>query len=145
MKFSCTTIINASQDKVLACFLSEEVMKESQQGFLRKESLEGTPWEKGSTATLYYKNMELKETILINNLPSEFKGLYEHKNMVNTMHCFFIPVDASTTRVEQQIHYTEFRGFVPKMMARMFPGLFRKQVQKWLDCFKDVVEKKQTQ
>jgi len=143
MKFNCSTIINAPLEKVAAGFISEEIMKESQEGFISKEYLNGVPWDAGSTSKLLYKNLELSETILINKLPAEFKALYEHKNMVNTMHCTFTAIDASTTQLVQVIHYSEFIGFLPKLMSRLFPGMFRKQVQKWLDKFKEAVEKKQ--
>lgn len=142
MKFRCSTEINAHIDGVVSCFTKEDVMKESQDGFIRKEQLEGTPWAVGSKSRMYYKNLELTETVLINELPSQFKALYEHKHMVNSMHCTFSAISETKTRLDQEIHYTEFRGFVPKVMAKLFPSLFKKQVQKWLDQFKDVVEKR---
>lgn len=141
MKFTCTTKINVSRDKVATLFTKEEILKESQQGFIKKELLEGEPWKDGSTSKLYYKNMELTETILQNKLPEEFRALYEHKDMVNTMHCTFTVLSKDTTQLDQEIHYTEFRGFMPKIMSTLFPGLFKKQVQKWLEKFKEVVEK----
>lgn len=141
MKFRCSTIINASIARVADGFTSEEIMKQSQDGFLRKEQLTGEPWTAGSTSKLYYKNLELKETILSNTLPAAFEALYEHKHMVNTMHCTFTAIDTSTTQLVQEIHYTSFSGFIPKIMASLFPGLFKKQVQKWLDKFKTALEK----
>ncbi|MEX0288264.1 MAG: hypothetical protein AB3N14_04065 [Flavobacteriaceae bacterium] len=115
-------------------------MKKSQDGFQSKELLEGGAWEVGSKSKMNYKNLELIETILINKLPQEFIGLYEHKHMVNTMYCKFTALDDNLTQLDQEIHYTQFNGFIPKVMAKLFPGMFKRQVQKWLDQFKTVVE-----
>jgi len=141
MKFTCTTVIDAPVSKVVTLYTDPESMKESQDGFIRKENLEGPPWEVGSKSRIIYEKLELVETILISDLPAEFKALYEHKHMVNTMYCKFTALDNATTRFDQEIHYTKFIGFIPKLMARLFPGLFKKQVQKWLDKFKIFVEK----
>lgn len=33
-------------------------------------------------------------------------------------------------------------GIMPKLMAKLFPGMFKKQSQKWMDQFKEFVEKR---
>jgi hypothetical protein len=53
----------------------------------------------------------------------------------------FIVLDNSSTRYEAEIDYTKFIGIVPKLMALLMPGVFKKQVQKRLDSFKSFVEK----
>ena len=85
--------------------------------------------------------MEIFETILIKNLPEIRKGLYEHKHMVNTMTSRFKEISPEKTLFEAEIEYTKFIGFVPKLMAFLMPGIFKKQTQKWLDQFKAFAEK----
>jgi len=39
-----------------------------------------------------------------------------------------------------EIEYTRFNGIMPKIMAFLMPGVFKKQTQKWLDQFKMFTE-----
>ncbi|NNF02301.1 MAG: hypothetical protein HKN22_06420 [Bacteroidia bacterium] len=39
------------------------------------------------------------------------------------------------------IEYTKMNGFVIKLMATLMPGMFKKQIQKWLDRFKSFAER----
>lgn len=48
---------------------------------------------------------------------------------------------AGVTRLEQEIHYTKFNGFLLKLLVKLFPGMFKKPVQKWVNQFKTFVEK----
>ncbi|MEP3210706.1 MAG: SRPBCC family protein [Maribacter sp.] len=144
MRFTCHTDINAPIDKVVELFENPDNLKEWQDGFLSFVPLSGTPGEVGSKSKLTYEKLELVETIIRNQLPEEFKANYEHKHMVNTMSCRFKKIDSNKTRLEQEIHYIKFNGFVIKLMAKLFPGMFKKQVQKWLDQFKAFVEKQNT-
>ena len=144
MKFTCRVEIQAPRSKVVSYFKNPDLLGEWQDGFLGKELLEGQDWEVGAVSNMSYdfkgKPMIIQETILQNDLPDLFQGLYEHKHMVNTMESRFQELDAANTSYEAEIHYTEFRGFMVKVMATLFPGMFKKQVQKWLDQFKSYVE-----
>ncbi len=53
----------------------------------------------------------------------------------------FISIDELTTRYDTEIHYTAFRGFIINVIVFLFPSLFKKQVQKWLNNFKVFTEK----
>ncbi len=101
--------------------------------------------KKGTQSRVIYINgkmtIDLKETIVVNNLPDEVTGLYEHEHMVNTMANRFTSLDHTRTRYEAEIDYTKFIGIMPKLMALLMPGVFKKQVQKRLDSFKEFVEK----
>ena len=83
---------------------------------------------------------ELVETIKHMNLPEEMTGTYESKPMNNTMHNTFTMVTDTVTRWDAEIHYTEMNGFVVKLMAKLFPNMFKKQAQKWFDQFKEFAE-----
>jgi uncharacterized membrane protein len=140
MKFTCTIDINCDRKKVAEIFSNPDNLKHFQEGFKSFEYLEGIPGQKGATKRLVYEKLELIETILVNNLPDEFMALYEHKHMTNTMRVEFIDLGDHKTRYNSEIHYTKFNGVFIKIIAKLFPGMFKKQVLKWMHLFKDYVE-----
>ena len=146
MKFTCSIVINRPIQDVVAVFNDPQYLSFFQDGFLRKEFLSGIPGQEGSIAKMYYQygkgEMELTETILIQELPDRFKAFYHHKHMDNTMECTFKDLMRGRTEYISEIEYTEFRGFMPKLLAKLFPGIFKKQVQKWLNNFKIYMEEK---
>ncbi|NER12227.1 SRPBCC family protein [Leptobacterium flavescens] len=145
MKFSCFVDINAPIEKVIELFDNVDNLKEWQDGFQSYEHLEGEAGQPGAKSRLFYvqgkRRIELIETIIVKNLPEEFSGKYEHTHMENTMANRFSSPEPGITRYETEIEYTRFIGFMPKLMAFLFPSMFKKQVQKWLDQFKIFVEK----
>lgn len=141
MKFSLTINIKAPREKVVDIFLDPEKQQFFQDGFISKTLTYGTPNQIGAQSLIVYKTLELKETVLINRLPEEFKALYKHKSTTNTMHINFSIIDNYTTSYTSQIHYTKFNGFIIKLLAKCFPFIFKKQVEKWMNQFKIYVEK----
>jgi uncharacterized membrane protein len=144
MKFTCTTEIDLPLQKTVSIFNNRDNLGKWQQGLVRDESISGHPGEPGSKSKLIFNTgkhiIELTETILLKNLPAEMTGLYEHIHMVNTMSSRFTPIKENKTRYDAEIVYTKFIGFMPKMMALLMPGIFKKQVQKTLDRFKAFAE-----
>ncbi len=144
MKFTCSVDINAPREKVVELWQDPNNLQYWQDGFDRMEHVSGVPGEAGAISNMYYqmrgKSMQLIETIVHNNLPDSFEGQYDHESMSNTMRVHFEALDERTTRYITEIHYTQFNGFMVKMMAKLFPGMFKKQSQKWFDQFKDFVE-----
>ena len=145
MKFKCSVTIDQPIDKVVELFKNPAYLKEYQDGFVKKELISGTAGEVGAVSKMYYKtgnrDMVITETIDVNNLPTEFAGSYHHKHMDNTMKCYFTALSEQQTRYDSEIEYTAFRGLLPKLMGFLFPGMFKKQVQKWLDNFKAFAER----
>jgi len=84
--------------------------------------------------------MELIETIISNNLPDEKKALYVHEHMTNTQTTQFQELSPNQTRYISEVEYTKFNGFMPNLMAKLFPGVFKKQSQKWVNQFKAFAE-----
>ena len=84
--------------------------------------------------------MDLYETIVKNDLPDEFIGRYVHEKMSNTMTTRFKDLGQGQTLYWSEIHYTEMHGFILNLFARLFPGMFKKQVMKWIINFKNYVE-----
>ncbi len=145
MKFTCSVIVDRSLNEVIELFEDPSNLKEYQDGFLRKELVSGVEGQVGTVSKMYYKNggqeMEITETIVVNNLPEEFLGEYHHEHMDNTMKCYFVALNDNQTQYYTEIDYTAFRGFIPKVMGYFFPGIFKRQVQKWLDNFKAFAER----
>ncbi len=145
MKFTCSVDIDLPVEKVVDLFDNSDNLKEWQDGFVGMEHISGTPGEPGATSKLTYKignrEIELIETIVKKNLPDIFSGTYEAKAMVNSMKVRFESLSRDKTRYVCDIEYTRFNGFMPKMMAFLMPGMFKKQTQKWLDQFKSFAEK----
>ncbi len=144
MKFSCQIIINQPLERIVELWQNPDNNKYWQDGFERIEHLSGTPGEINAKSMLYFKNgqreMVLQETILKNDLPNEFIGLYEHSHMINTMSSRFSSVNDQSTLYEAEIEYTKFIGIIPKLMSILLPWVFKRQVQKWLKQFKEFAE-----
>ena len=140
MKFTCSININRPKIEVVKHFEDPEALKQSQKGFQNMEHLSGSKGEAGAKAKLIYDKFELIETIIDNNLPDTFYAQYEHKNMSNTMHSKFISINDNETQLTTAIEYTRFTGFTIQFMAKVFPRMFKRQVDKWLINFKQYVE-----
>jgi len=140
MKFTCSININKPKLEVVKHFEDPEALKQSQKGFQSIEHLSGNKGEAGAKSKLIYKKFDLIETIIHNKLPDEFYAKYEHKSMVNTMRSKFTLLNENETKLTTEIEYTMFKGFVVKLMAKFFPGMFKKQVNKWLTRFKKYTE-----
>ncbi|OUR91040.1 hypothetical protein A9Q87_11220 [Flavobacteriales bacterium 34_180_T64] len=140
MKFTCSVNIKAPLNLVTQIFEDPEQQKHFQDGFISKIHISGNKGNKGAVSQLNYKKLELIETIIENNLPNEFRALYEHKHTTNTMYVKFIPIDDYNTQYFTEIEYTKFNGFIINILVTIAPSLFKKQVQKWLNQFKLYVE-----
>ena len=141
----CSVEIDLPIDKVVKLFDNNANLKEWQDGFIGIEHLSGKSGKSGAKSKLKYKtgkrNMELIETIVSKNLPDEFTATYEHTAMLNTMTTRFVELYDNRTKYYANIEYTKFNRLMPNLMAKMMPGMFKKQVQKWMDQFKTFAEK----
>ncbi len=147
MKFKGTIEINQSIELVTQLFADPKNLKHYQDGFVKKELISGRQGEKGAVSKMYYqygkRQMELVETIMANHLPNVFEAHYHHKHMDNTYKCFFTALGPNKTRYDIEVEYTRINWVMPKMMAILFPGMYRKQGQKWMQNFKEFVEKQE--
>ncbi|MEP1097367.1 MAG: SRPBCC family protein [Cyclobacteriaceae bacterium] len=145
MKFSGSIDINQPIEKVAAIFADPESLKEYQEGFVKKELISGVTGEDGAVSMMYYKNgkheIELKETITANQLPHSFEAFYHHKHMDNTLKCRFTALADNKTRYESEVEYTRINWLMPRLMAILFPSMYRKPAEKWMKNFKELAEK----
>ncbi|NNE27423.1 MAG: SRPBCC family protein [Saprospiraceae bacterium] len=144
MKFKCSVIINKPLDEVVALFKDPDNLKHWQDGFQSYEPLSGAPGEPGSKSAFVYQQgknrIELEETIEVNDLPDEFTADYVHTHMSNKMTNHFESLPGGQTLYEAYIDYYKLNGWMIKLMVKLFPGMFKKQTQKWLDQFKKFAE-----
>ena len=148
MKFNGSIEINKPLDKVVELFLDQNNLKEWQEGFVSKKLVSGTDGQKDAVSKIQFKQgkreMELTETITNNNLPHSIEAFYHHEHMDNSLKTSFTAISESVTKYEIDGEYIAFRGFIPKLMAKLFPSIFRKQAEKWVHNFKRFVEEKET-
>ncbi len=144
MKFKGYVDINKPISKVTELFADPQYLGKYQDGFVRKELVSGSPGQDGAIAKMYYKygkrDMELTETITANRLPNSFDASYHHQHMDNTMKCTFKELSENETRYEYEFEYTRINWIMPRLMAILFPGMYRKQGEKWMNNFKEFVE-----
>lgn len=146
MRFTGSVDVDRPLQVVADLFADPDNRSEYQDGFRSWEPVGGTPGEDGAVSKLYYSNrgrdMVLTETVVANRLPASFEAFYEHSHMDNTLKTIFTALDANRTRYDIEGEYTALRGFMPNLMARLFPGVFTKQAQTWLDNFKTFAERR---
>ena len=145
MKYKGSIEILKSRDEVVKYFADPKYLGEYQDGFIKKDLISGKLGQDGAISKMFYKygnrDMELTETIIANRLPESFESSYHHKHMDNFMRCIFIALDDNRMRYEYEFEYTRISWVVPKLMAILFPGMYRKQGEKWMQQFKKFVEK----
>ncbi|WNJ18175.1 SRPBCC family protein [Pontibacter sp. G13] len=142
MNYTCEIIIDLPRDQVIELFDNPDNMKHWQTGFISLEPLSGTPGQAGAQSKLTYqmgkRTIEMTETILSRDLPSEFSATYEAANVWNEVKNFFHEHGPDQTRwVTEQTF--RFGGFM-KLMGWLMPGAFKKQSMKYLQDFKAFAE-----
>lgn len=143
MKYTCSVELNRPINEVVELWSDEKHFREWQDGFHSIKLLSGKPNTKGAKSKILFKGkreIELTETILSINLPTEKVALYEHIHMCNTQTTRFQEMGPHKTLYISEVEYTQFNGFMVKLMAFLFPGKFKGQSQKWMDQFKAFAE-----
>ena len=144
MKFSCSIEIEAPIKLVIALWDNEKYFAQWQDGFQSIEHLQGKPNKVGAKSRIKLnqgkREIVLIETIIENNLPSKKSALYEHLHMSNIQTSRFEEINEKRTRYISEVEYVKFNGFVPKLMSKLFPRMFKKQSQKWMNQFKAFAE-----
>lgn len=142
MNYQQEIVINKPQTEVVEKFSDPDSIKHWQRGFISIQPIKGAPGANGSQNLLKYKmgsrEIEMKETILRNNLPTEFDATYEAKGVYNHQTNIFTKIDDHSTK---WLTYTEFKfsGFM-KLIGWIMPGTFKKQSYKYMEDFKAFVE-----
>lgn len=145
MKYVSHIDIDKPLEDVFKFWINSENNHLWQDGFISITLLEGKENEKGTKSEILFKHknreMVLTETVLNVNLPYEKHALYEHKHMSNTQKTIFEAISDHKTRYKTEVEYVKFNGLLPKLMGKLFPSMFRKQSEKWMQQFKEACEK----
>ena len=98
--------------------------------------------ELGAKSQRQYKmgNRKIKmiETIILENLPDDFSGIYEAKGVWNEVKNFFYEIDENTTKWVSENEF-QCSGFM-KISAFLMPGSFKMETAKYLRQFKEFAE-----
>ena len=144
MKYSCEVLIDVKKDVCIQLWFDESRLIDWQDGFQSKKWIDGKAYAVNSKADIVFeqngRRLELLEHVLENQLPDFYLGEYIHKHMTNTQKVIFKAIESDKTLIITEVDYSQFNGIMPRLMAFLFPGLFRKQSQKWLDQFKTMAE-----
>jgi len=136
MKFTCTVDIDLNRKRVIELFDNPDNMQYWQDDFVSFQHKEGIAGSVGAKSIVKYKRVELIETIIKKDLPNELHGLYEGSWGKNTMNNYFESIGSNKTLWRAEVEFLEFNGLMMKIMKVLFPGVFKKQTQKWMDQFK---------
>jgi carbon monoxide dehydrogenase subunit G len=127
MKYTCSVDIARPIDTVINLFDNPDNLKHWQPGLLSFEHLSGDPGTPGATSKLHYKmgkrEIEMIETVIARDLPSNFSGTYEANGVKNIVRNEFIPIDENNTRYITHQEF-QFSGFM-KLMGWFMPGAFK--------------------
>jgi hypothetical protein len=141
MKYRCESVVDVPRARFIELFDDPDNMLKWSPGLKSFEHLEGTPGQPGAKSRLVFttgkREMEMIETIIVRNLPDEFSGTYDAKNVHNITINHFHEVDGKT---HWQLE-TEFQiqGFL-KLIALLMPGMFKKESMKHMNAFKAFAE-----
>lgn len=143
-KIEGSIVINKPIAMVSRLFLDSSNLDQYQDGFVKKKIISGIDGEEGCISTLTYvygsRELLMEETVVTNNLPDYYEAFYHHQHMDNKMICRFKEIDSNKTSYSYEYDYTRINWFLPKLMSILFPGMYRKQGQKWIDQFKTYIE-----
>jgi hypothetical protein len=145
MKFRGHKDINKPREEVVKYFADPQYLGEYQTGFIKKVLISGEMGQTDAVSEMHYthngRDMLLEETITSNCLPDTFDASYHHVHMDNTMKCTFEEIDSNLTRYRYEFEYTRINWFMPKLIAILFPSMYKKQAEKWMQNFKEFVER----
>lgn len=143
MKYTNEIEIDKPIARVVELMDNPDNLKHWMEGLQTYEPLTGELGEPGSTAKMVFKqgkrNIEMVETVIKNDLPSEMELTYDTKGAFNRILIRFEDLGNGRTKYWQQSEF-EFEGFMMKLMAKLMPGAFRKQSMKYLKAFRDFAE-----
>jgi uncharacterized membrane protein len=140
MHYTTSIIIDRPRAEVLKLFDNLDNIKHWQRNLVSFEILNGKQGEVGTKSKMTYNNgMELIETVTVKNLPHEFSGTYTAKGVWNEIKNYFEETPDGKTKWTSDCTF-QMSGAM-KIMALLFPFLFKGQSKKMMNDFKNFAEK----
>jgi hypothetical protein len=142
MKYTSEIMIDLPRDRVIELFDNPDNLAKWQEGLQSFEPLSGTPGQPGAKSKLTFeingRKLEMIETILVRNLPDEFTGTYDARNVHNVVRNLFYEDGPNRTRFVSENEFV-FSGIM-KVVALFFGSSFRKTSDKYMQDFKKFAE-----
>ncbi len=146
MKYTVCVEINKPLQEVLDVFLDPTQAQYWMEGLEEMKHESGTQGEVGSKSTLTFsmnnRTITMTETIVSKQLPEEMTFEYDDLSgkVYNIVRCEFEAIDEYKTEY-RTVNTFEFKGFVMKTFGFLFPSMFKNQSKKYLQNFKNHVER----
>lgn len=142
MKYQVTVDIDVPRERVVALFTDRGNYEKWQPALVLCEHLEGEVGKVGSKTKVVHKmgrkKVEMLETIEQQNLPETQTLTYVAGSVWNQVTNRFDAIDDSRTRLTMDSEF-QCQGFM-RVLARIFPGAFKKESLKHLRRFKEYAE-----
>ena len=131
-------------DSVRSLFLDRAQYHAWQPTLVRLEPGKGASGETGATATVVHKmgprEVPMHETVVDGSMPERYVVSYRAKKVFNRVTHRFEALGEDRTRL---VYQTEFELAGPmKLIAKLAPGMFKKQSREVLGRFKAFAESK---
>ncbi len=142
LKYELIIDIHAPRDRVVELFLDRDQYHAWQPTLVRLEPGKGESGATGATATVVHKmgprEVPMLETVIDGSMPERYEVTYRAKAVFNRVTHRFEAVDDARTRL---VYQTEFELSGPmKLIAKLAPGMFKKQSREVLGRFKAFAE-----
>lgn len=142
MQYSNEIEIHLPLEKTVALFDNPEHLKEWMPGLISFEAISGVPGQPGARAKLIFRMgkrmMEMTETVTVRNLPDEFSGTYEMKNVYNEVKNKFTEIGPDITKYTTESTF-RFSGIM-RFFSLFMKSTFKKTSQNYLLRFKQFAE-----
>jgi hypothetical protein len=142
MKYISQIELNLPVKKVIELFDNPDNLEKWQPGLIKHEHLSGTPGCEGAKTKLKFKvgkrEIEMTETIIKKDLPTEFTGSYEAKGVYNVVKNSFVELGPFKTQWKTENEF-KFKGFM-SLFGLIIPGAFKKQTYQYMEQFKAFAE-----
>lgn len=143
MQYTLEIEIDQPRSKIAELFGDPQNLAFWQPGFVSYEHLSGDEGKPGSKSRLLYKNrgrdVEMIETVEVDNLPDEFTATYEAKGMRIKVKNLFTEVAPDKTRWVSE-NESKVSGFMMRIISIIMPGCFKNESWKYMENFKAFAE-----
>jgi hypothetical protein len=144
MKYQNTITVNVPLKRFVELLDNPDNMKHWQRGLVSYELLgDQPPGSVGAQMKLNYqmgkRNLEMIETVTINELPNRFAGTYETKGVWNLVDNHFSEDESGHTVWVSDCEF-KFSGLMKVMSWFMPTSMFKKQSCQYLEDFKSFAE-----
>ena len=143
MKYKEEVIINSPIQTVISAFDNEQNLFKWMTELKSLDLIKGPAGEPGAKSKMVMvisrRDTEMTETVLSKNLPGEYTALYEMPKIQNIISNKFNELKDGKTLYSVETEFI-FEQNILRIIASIFPSIFKKQTQKNLRDFKKFVE-----